>query len=278
MRFSSHEIQSAFTLYLLYSTKLGILGVGELAGVRRPGMNRQYISRILVKPFQDDSYLSGLPIVKYLQEKGQLSFHKPVTFFVGENGTGKSTLIEAIAICAGFNTEGGSKNFNFATKNTTSRLHEYMTVAKSAYEKDGFFLRAESFYNFASQVEDLDLNLDGYGGKSLHEQSHGESFLALVQNRFRGNGLYILDEPEAALSPSRQMTLLVEINRLVKENSQFIIATHSPILLAFPEAEIYQTTENGIEHVAYEECAHYQLTKEFLNNPQRMLKYLFEES
>ena len=149
----------------------------------------------------DNSYISSLPVVKYLNNAKRLDFNQEVTFLVGENGTGKSTLIEAIAISAGYNAEGGSKNFNFSTKQTSSNLSQYITIAKSAHEKDGFFLRAESFYNVASQVDDLGINLDGYGGKSLHEQSHGESFLALVQNRFRGNGLYILDEPEAALSP-----------------------------------------------------------------------------
>ena len=138
-------------------------------------------------------------------------------------------------------------------------------------------MSAESFYNVASEVEDLGLNLEGYGGKSLHEQSHGESFLSLVQNRFRGNGLYILDEPESALSPLRQFALLTEIKRLVDNNSQFIIATHSPILLAFPNATIYQTSEKGIELVNYNECDHYLLTKQFLDNPKKFIRYLFED-
>ena len=241
-------------------------------------MQEQYVSKVVLRRDRvpDFSrYPFSVPAVRGLSE---LPLHPNVTFLVGENGSGKSTLTEALAVCSGFNPAGGSRNFNCETYHSHSELCDYLSLYRGVrHPRDGYFLRAESFYNLASQVEDLDLNLEEYGGKSLHEQSHGESFLALVQNRFRGNGLYILDEPEAALSPSRQMTLLVEINRLVKNNSQFIIATHSPILLAFPEAEIYQTTENGIEHVAYEECAHYQLTKEFLNNPQRMLKYLFEE-
>lgn len=240
-------------------------------------MDRFYIKKIKTKVCNDESYISSLPIVKYLNEHKELDFNQSVTFFVGENGTGKSTMIEAIAVCAGYNAEGGSKNFNFETRQTVSNYSQYMSIAKAAYEKDGFFLRAESFYNVATQVEDLGINLKAYGGKSPHEQSHGESFLALVQNRFRGNGLYILDEPEAALSPSRQLTLLAEIRELVRMNSQFIIATHSPILLAYPNATIYEISEKGIEKVNYEECEHYLLTKEFLNHPDRMLKYLLND-
>ncbi|GHU49161.1 ABC transporter ATP-binding protein [Clostridia bacterium] len=225
----------------------------------------------------DSTYVSSLAIVKYLNRVKRLSFSQDVTFIVGENGTGKSTLIEAIAVCAGYNAEGGSKNFNFSTKQTVSNLYKYITVVKNSHEKDGFFLRSESFYNVASQIDDLGLNLIGYGGKSLHEQSHGESFLSLIHNRFRGNGLYILDEPESALSPLRQFTLLTEINRLVNSNSQFIISTHSPILLALPNATIYQITEGGMEKVEYADCEHYRLTKQFLDNPERFMKYLFND-
>lgn len=238
-------------------------------------MDKYYIHEIKMNNCNDSTYISSLPIVNYLKKVERLSFSQNVTFLVGENGTGKSTLIEAIAVCAGYNAEGGSKNFNFSTKQTVSNLHQYITIVKKAYEKDGFFLRAESFFNVASQVDNLKLNIDGYGGKSLHEQSHGESFLSLIQNRFWGYGLYLLDEPEAALSPLRQFTLLTEINRLAENNSQFIIATHSPILLAFPNAAIYQITQNGIEKVEYENCEHYLLTKEFLNNPLSFIRHLF---
>ena len=138
-----------------------------------------------------------------------------------------------------------------------------------------FFLRAESFYNAATNIDDLRINIDNYGGKSLHNQSHGESFLSLVQNRFRGNGFYILDEPEAALSPVRQLTLLIEINNLVKNNSQFIIATHSPILLAYPDAQIYNLN-SGIERIEYAETEQYKLTKNFLDNPNIFIERLFD--
>jgi predicted ATPase len=232
---------------------------------------------MMIKPIDERTYLLNLPVVKWLLKSKKLDFTSNVTFFVGENGTGKSTIIEALAICAGFNAEGGSKNFSFSTRQTSSDLHKYVTLSKSAHEKDGFFLRAESFYNVATQVDDLGLDLGGYGGQSLHCQSHGESFMALVQNRFRGNGLYILDEPEAALSPSRQMTLLTEIKRLADDNSQFIIATHSPILLAYPGAVIYEITERGVKRVAYEDCEHYTVMKQFIEQPGRMIHYLFDE-
>ena len=184
------------------------------------------------------NYISTLPVVRNLAQMGELRFDKPVTIFVGENGVGKSTLIEALAVAMGFNAEGGTRNFRFSTENTHSELYQYLTVVKGMkYPKDGFFLRAESFYNVATNIDQMDSApsfgppiIDSYGGVSLHEQSHGESFMALVENRFGGNGVYILDEPEAALSPMRVMTLMARINELVKKNSQFIISTHSPML------------------------------------------------
>lgn len=206
----------------------------------------------------------------------------PVTFLVGENGSGKSTLLEAIAVACGFNAEGGTRNFTFSTRATHSELGEYITVARRRYPRDGFFLRAESFYNVATNIDEMDEDfsygpkvIESYGGVSLHHQSHGESFLALVQNRFGGNGLYLLDEPEAALSPTRQLTLLGEMHQLAERDSQFIVATHSPILMAYPGARIYQLSENGIEPVQYQETEHYQLTRRFLEDPERMLRYLF---
>ena len=229
------------------------------------------------------SYLNHLPAVNWLKTH-RLALDGPVTFLVGENGSGKSTLLEAIAVACGFNAEGGTRNFTFSTRATHSELGEYITVAKRRYPRDGFFLRAESFYNVATNIDEMDEEpsfgprlIDSYGGVSLHHQSHGESFLSLVQHRFGGQGLYLLDEPEAALSPARQLTLLGEVRQLAQRDSQFIVATHSPILMAYPGARIYLLSENGIEPVLYRETEHYQLTKRFLEDPERMLRYLLEE-
>ena len=226
--------------------------------------------------YDPDHYPFNIPAVRHLEKMGSLTLEKPVTFFVGENGTGKSTLIEAIAVAMGFNGEGGSRDFFFSTQDTHSELCDYLTISKSVWPKDGFFLRAESFYNTASYLEQ-NSTLARYGGVSFHEQSHGESFLALAMNRFEGNGLYILDEPESALSPQRLMSLLVMIDELVKNNSQFIIATHSPILMAYPNADILEFSEQGIHKVGYRETEHYKITKQFIDMPERMVKYLLSD-
>jgi predicted ATPase len=166
-------------------------------------MKRKYLSGVrLNSPPEEDSYLGSLPVVRHLAQRKELLFSKSVTFLVGENGTGKSTLLEAIAVAYGFNAEGGSRNFSFSTNLSHSELYRHLTLSRSTYPKDGFFLRAESFYNVASYIDEIGA-AHNYGGRSLHEQSHGESFLSLMENRFSGNGLYLLDEPEAALSPSR---------------------------------------------------------------------------
>ena len=239
-----------------------------------------YVSGVrITRGIPQHSYLASLPVVRNLQAQGGLTFTRPVTFFVGENGIGKSTLIEAIAIAMGFNPEGGSINFNFSTADSHAELYRCLTVCKGVRRhRDGFFLRAESFYNVASNIDALEREsfglLESYGGRSLHAQSHGESFLSLVENRFGGDGLYILDEPEAALSPQGLMRLMVDLHTLVQARSQFLISTHSPILMTFPGAEIFSLTADGIRPVPYTETEHYQITKQFLQAPERMLKHL----
>ncbi len=227
-------------------------------------------------------YPFNLPVVRHLDE---LIFHPKVTFLVGENGSGKSTLIEALAVAWGFNAEGGSKNFRFDTRASHSQLHRFVRPIRSTRRaKDGYFLRAESYFNVATQIEDLDREpgpgariIDSHGGASLHEQSHGESFFALLEHRFRGQGLYILDEPEAALSPSRQLSFLARLHELVRDGSQFIIATHSPIILAYPDAWIYQTSPRGLERIDYEDSDHYQVTRNFLNRRDAFLDVLLAD-
>lgn len=227
-------------------------------------------------------YPFNLPAVRTTEA---LAFHPRVTFIVGENGSGKSTLVEALAVAWGFNAEGGSKNFGFATRGSHSPLHRYVRpVRQAARPTDGYFLRAESYFNVATEIERLDQDpwagpkiIDSHGGVSLHEQSHGESFFALFEHRFRGNGLYIMDEPEAALSPSRQLSFLARMHELVGRQSQFIIATHSPIILGYPDAWIYQASAHGLERVEYEDTEHYQVTRGFLNRRETYLDVLLAD-
>lgn len=242
-----------------------------------------YLKSISLKREKIDNpnrYPFVIPAVSQLDD---MEFSPSVTYFIGENGSGKSTLIEAIAVAMRFNAEGGSKNFNFGTKASHSDLYQYLGMTRSHRQpKDGFFLRAESFYNVATnideQYEDAGTSISrAYGGKSLHEQSHGESFMSLFFDRFFGGGLYILDEPEAALSPTRQLSVLSHIHQLVKQQSQFIIATHSPILMAYPGALIYEFSENGYEKIEYMETEHYKITKMFLDRHESMIDELFRD-
>jgi predicted ATPase len=231
-----------------------------------------------------DQYPFSLPVVRHLT---QLEFHPKVTFLVGENGSGKSTLIEALATACELNPEGGSRNFDFESRASHSKLETCLRLARpaGALAADSFFLRAESFYNVASEIERLGVGRN-YGDRSLHEQSHGESFFALLQKRFgfRNDpskppvpGLYFLDEPEAALSPNRQLEFLGLLHQYCGEGSQFVIATHSPIIMAYPESWIYVLKGDGIRQVAYEDTEHFLVTRGFLSNPKRMLKILLAE-
>jgi predicted ATPase len=214
-------------------------------------------------------YPFSIPAIANL---GRLEFHESVTFLVGENGSGKSTLIEAIAIKSGFNAEGGTKNFRFSFRPTESNLHEHLRLARgTTREKTGLFVRAETMFNFSSKVEE-------YGSpawENLHEKSHGEAFLWMTMNRFSERGLYILDEPEAALSPQRQLSFLCRLHQLVRSGSQFVISTHSPILMAYPDSTIYRLDRMGIDVVPYEDTDHYLVTRAFLQNPPGMMERLF---
>lgn len=218
------------------------------------------------------SYLRYIPSIVGVSS---LMFHKPITFFVGKNGSGKSTLLEAIAVAYGFNPEGGTKNYSFSTYDSHSELCEAIRLIKGIHKPGwGYFLRAESFYNVATAEDEY----SKYGGRPqhFHEKSHGESFLAMAQNNFKGNGIYLLDEPEAALSPQRQLTLLLEIVRCANDMSQFIIVTHSPILLGIPGAEILSFDDGEIHTCSYEETDSYQVTEMFINNRGQILKRLLE--
>jgi len=228
-----------------------------------------------------DEYPFSLNAVKNLDT---LALHESVTFIIGENGSGKSTLLEALAVAWGFNAEGGTKNFHFDTRASHSPLHKYVRLSRGYRKpKNGYFLRAESFYNVATEIEQLDTGgggrriIESYGGVSLHAQSHGESFLALLMHRFSGNGFYLLDEPESALSPMRQLSVLARIHQLVQAGAQFVISTHSPILMAYPDAWIYRLDDDGITRLSYEETEHYQATRDFLNHHEMMLDILLAE-
>ena len=248
-----------------------------------------YLDAITVSPeiINHSEYPFCLDIIKNLSH---INFPTQVTFFVGENGAGKSTILEAIALKAGFGPEGGSKNIYFKTaeeKNYmgSERFAECMTLSWRQKPKNGYFFRAESFFTVANHLDLVakegggPATFDSYGGKSLHHQSHGESFLSFFQHRLGMDGFFIFDEPEAALSPQRQLALMIIIDDICKKNpkAQFIIATHSPILLAFPDATIYSCDAAVLESIDYRQTQHYQITKQFLDDPERYLHHMFEK-
>ena len=238
-------------------------------------MNKQLIQSVHIDwdKIDEDSYLRD---IEALQGVADIAFQYPVTFFAGENGSGKSTLLEAIAVACGFNPEGGTRNYSFSTYDSHSDLYQALRLTKGYRQiRWGYFLRAESFYNVATKEEEYS---QGPGGRPqhFHEKSHGESFLALAQNQFRGGGLYLLDEPEAALSPQRQLTLFMEIVRCAREGAQFIIVTHSPVLLAMSEAQILSFDDGQIHPCTYEETGSFEVIEMMINHRDQMLHWLMK--
>jgi predicted ATPase len=234
----------------------------------------------LQERIQPDEFPFTIPA--FQRGKLQLDFERPITIIVGENGTGKSTLLEGLAVQCGFNLSGGNRNHAYAGDQNAAPFSHAVRLSWLPKVTRGFFMRAESFYNFGRYLDEMQkedpMTLQPYGGKSLHEQSHGESFLALFTNKFHGQAIYILDEPEAALSPRRQLEF-VKVMRMLElaGDSQFIIATHSPILMAYPRAQLLMFDGRVIREAALSETPHYQLTRNFVMNPKAMMDELFAE-
>lgn len=223
-----------------------------------------------------ESHPFSVPAVRNIAD---ICFHPNVTFFVGENGSGKSTVLEAIAMALGFGSEGGTLNHQFRTTESVSSLHGAIRIARGVPKPyNSFFLRAESFFNVATYIDAANTDEQGRrSAPSLHECSHGEAFMAVLLKRLRGDGIYLMDEPEAALSPSRQLAALRAIHQLVEASCQFIIATHSPILLAYPHARIIRFDESGVQEVGYEDTEHFAITKDFLNHWPARLESLLKD-
>ncbi|MQY21785.1 AAA family ATPase [Nocardia macrotermitis] len=237
-----------------------------------------YIRDVRIAAVPDPGrYPFSLPAVRYLARHGPLSLSGGVTFLVGENGSGKSTVLEAIAVAAGMNPEGGSQNYRFATRSTESSLGQHLTLRWGLDKpRTRFFLRAETYYNVATETERLGpVQVAAFGGVSPHHRSHGESFVDLMVHRFHPRGLYLLDEPEAALSPQGCLAVLTRLAELVDQRCQIVVATHSPILLALPGATIYEFAEDGtIGAVSYDNALPVRLTRDFLADPNRYLRHL----
>jgi predicted ATPase len=233
-----------------------------------------FLRRVALRP---DRVLEGehpfdLPI---LSGDFELTFENPVTFLVGDNGTGKSSLLEGLAWSCGFSSRGGAREYRYDEDDDGHVLGRALALSWGQKVRDGFFLRAETFFNFATYLEEVGSTFRAYGGQSLHHQSHGEAFLALFQNRFE-DGLYILDEPEAALSPQRQLAFLGILHSLAARRvAQFVIATHSPILLSLPGSKVVSLEGGRLETVDYRDTEHYRLTRSFLEAPERYFRHLF---